>query len=406
MFARVLVLDDGSTITAFLGIDLIGFGWEFSDELVDLIKAGAGVDRVFLQLSHTHSAPFPPSWMTSIYEQDADFLSEWRDKLREALPAVVRKAVGRLQPAELRVGRAAVQVGFNRRVMTDDGVVMAPNADAPVVPWVDTLSVHGAGGGPIAVVYCHAAHPVIVHGASTLMSADYPGYACARIRERLGDGVVPVFVQGCGADINGDSVAAGFEKARLAGDRLGNAVVQAVEAATPLEDDKLSFVARRIELPCTELPAAAEVEERIAVTRLEAGEDPEIYTVDRIKALEDLLRMIEEGERPTMRFDLAMVGAGEQWLFISLSGEVFSEYQRWIDATAPFGSTMVGAYANNFGGYIPTDADLELGVLGGYEAACWPAESCALIVPTRIALRPGIEGWIKTILESMWMELA
>ena len=118
LYARAFVLDDGFQKTAILGIDLIGFGWELSDQIRSRIKTEAAVD-------------------------------------------------GR-QTAEIRMGRAQAQVGFNRRVMHEDGIWMEPNPDGPVVPWVDTLSAHAGDGRPIAVMYCHAAHPSPLRCASTL----------------------------------------------------------------------------------------------------------------------------------------------------------------------------------------------------------------------------------------------
>ncbi|MHC4563540.1 MAG: hypothetical protein ACYS8X_12305, partial [Planctomycetota bacterium] len=92
LMARALVLDDGQTQVAILGIDLIGMGWELADELRTLIRERAGVDLVLLQFSHTHNAPFPPTWMTSIYQRDVDLLADWRDSLREGLPRIVAQA--------------------------------------------------------------------------------------------------------------------------------------------------------------------------------------------------------------------------------------------------------------------------------------------------------------------------
>jgi hypothetical protein len=42
---------------------------------------------------------------------------------------------------------------------------MARNPNGAVPPWVDVLAVESIEGKPIAVLFSHAAHPVIVHGA-------------------------------------------------------------------------------------------------------------------------------------------------------------------------------------------------------------------------------------------------
>ena len=409
LMARALVLDDGAKKVAILGIDLIGMGWELADELHGLIKAQTGVDFALLQFSHTHNAPFPPSWMTSIYKKDVPFLAAWRDGLRRDLPKLVADALAAAEPVELRAGRAEVQVGFNRRVVQDNGyVTMAENPDGPVVPWTDVLGVYGEDDSLKAVLYEHAAHPVIVHCASTLISADFPGYAAGRIRQKLGAEVMPIFVQGCGANINGSPLAKGFGPARAAGDKLGDAVVAALESAQPITADTMRLVTHRIELPCIDFPPReevvvrlAEAKARVAKEEAESGEaGPGSY--DEVESVGDLLRLLDAGDRQSMRLEAAMISLGNDWGFVSFSGEVFCDYQLWITENAPFTHTMVAAYANNFGGYIPCDADLAMGEKGGYEAACWPAGSCALIVPTRVALAVGIEQIIRDRVAEMW----
>ncbi len=408
LMARALVLDDGKCKAAILGIDLIGLGWELADELRALIRKEAGVDFLLLQLSHTHNAPFPPTWMTSIYEQDIDLLADWRDHLRSALPRIVKEAAESVRPVQLRAGRAPVQVGFHRRVVGDNGYVhMAPNEDGPVVPWTDVLGAYGQDGSLTAVLYGHAAHPVIVHGSSTLMSADYPGYAAERIRCKLGADVMPIFIQGCGANINGDSVAAGFDKAKAAGDKLGDAVALALAQATPVRCETLNTVAKRVELPCIDFPPRDEVAGKLTDAQAELAEQEQdsnawVATRDHVEALNDMLRLIDAGKPQAMRLEMAMVSLGKEWAMVSFSGEMFCEYQLWVDENAPFGRTFVGAYANNFGGYIACDADLAMGEKGGYEAGCWPAVSCALIVPTRVALAVGVEQIIKSAAAEMW----
>ena len=409
LLARALVLDDGAKKVAIISLDLIGMGWELADELKSLIRDKTEIDFALLQFSHTHNAPFPPSWMTSIYKRDVELLAGWRDYLRQAIPQIVADAAASAFPVSLKAGRAPVQVGFYRRMVDENGYVyMAANEDGPVVPWVDVLAAYNEGGKPLAVVYEHAAHPVIVHGASTLMSADYPGFAVVRICEALGDDVMPLFVQGCGANINGDSVAAGYEKAKIAGDKLGDAVVAALESAEPIEADAFKAVTQRLELPCIDFPPRQEVQAKLdeanaSLTEQEADSQAWVCAYDQVEALTDLLGMIDRGDKQSFRMEVAMLSLGGEWGMVSFSGEVFCEYQLWIDEHAPFVHKMVAAYANNFGGYIATDADLAMGEKGGYEAACWPAMSCAIIVPTRVALAVGIEKRIREALEQMWL---
>jgi hypothetical protein len=86
----------------------------------------------------------------------------------------LRRAINNLQPATLRVGRTSAQIGYNRRLMKNGKIVMAPNPKCVVVPWLDVLAAYGEDDRRIAVLFSYAVHPVIV---TEPISAEYPGYA-------------------------------------------------------------------------------------------------------------------------------------------------------------------------------------------------------------------------------------
>lgn len=207
LYARALVADDGNQPWIVIGMDLVGLSIEFSDELRHAIRASTGIETVLLNCSHNHSAPFSMPWSLGGWHQHLSEEVSWRDHLRTALPELVVAAAGKMVPVQLRVGRAPVQVGVNRRLNTDEGVIMAPNREGPQIPWVDVLAAYDENECPVAVLFSHAAHPVIVHATSSLICADFPGAAVTRIRASLGADVVPLFVQGCGGGYQRPSTA-------------------------------------------------------------------------------------------------------------------------------------------------------------------------------------------------------
>ena len=102
---------------------------------------------------------------------------------------------------------------------------MGVNRAGPVVPWVNVLVADSKETGkPLAVLFEHAAHPVIVPDRSNLISADFPGAAAERIRGKLGEDVIALFGQGCGGNINGFPLRTTHENAVAAGKKLGDAV--------------------------------------------------------------------------------------------------------------------------------------------------------------------------------------
>ena len=76
-------------------------------------------------------------------------------------------------------------------------------------------------GKRIAVLFSHAAHPVIVHWVSEAITTDVPGYAVGHLRNLLDkysnpQGVL-MFAQGCCANINGYPLRGGYDTADAAG---------------------------------------------------------------------------------------------------------------------------------------------------------------------------------------------
>jgi len=400
LHARVLVLCDGEQSAAVVCLDLVGMDLTLAAHLRAEIARQAGIAAVLLNCSHTHSAPFTIPWSALGWGWLDGDGREWRAGLVARVTRAVCQAAASLQEVVLRAGRAPAQVGLNRRLPTPDGVVMRPNPQGVTVPWVDVLRVETAAGEPLALLFSHAAHPVIVHGASTLISADYPGYATAEVRRRLGEDVLPLFAQGCGANINGEPLRGGFEAAEQAGRRLGEAAVAAADEAEKLPPGPLAIATTRLDLALEDLPSAKECQRMLRVSEQQlaegerAGRAPgELWEVrDRVLCLRDLLRKAQGGEGRALPFEATRLSIGDAWCLLAMTHEVFADYQLWADQVSRFRHTMVLAYTNGCESYIPTDHDL---ALGGYEAASVRGYGSALRYRHRGALRPGAEARIK-----------
>ena len=59
LFARALVLSDGTTDAALVTLDYLGFDFAFHDVLAAAVASASGIpaDRTMIACSHTHSAP-------------------------------------------------------------------------------------------------------------------------------------------------------------------------------------------------------------------------------------------------------------------------------------------------------------------------------------------------------------
>jgi len=375
LYARVLVLADGEKQLAIVTADYGQFSLQYNKVLLEAIQDATGIPpaHVVINCSHTHNAP----------GVDGRAMSEASEAwLVTCLADLVKDAVGKLEPATLRVGRAPVQVGYNRRIMNDEGyIVMAPNPEGSVVPWIDVLGAYDANGDIIAVLFSHAAHPVIVHWSSEEMGADFPGYAVEHLRNFLDlkPKSILLFAQGCAADINGYPLRGGFDACDVAGFTLAFATHQALKTAKEIPAAPLKACSKLVNLPFRDPPSVAECEQLI-----EEFPDDERYVA--------LLEVAKSGEKRFLPFPISAFAVGDALCFLSVSHELFSEYQLFADETSPFSHTFVFGYTNGSEVYIATRAAYELGLKAGYEAG---PRNHALSGPYRLALVPAVEEQIR-----------
>ncbi len=410
LFARALVLDDeAGTTLAIVCLDLIGASFEVSDQIRSAVKERTGIEHTLLNFGHPHSsrALGPAGDRGDMTKAEA----AWNDGVHSAILAVVGEAKAAAVRVSLRVGRAPAQVGFNRRIITEDGSVgMGDNKEGAVVPWVNVLvAERQESGEPVAVLFEHAAHPVIAPNTSCLISADYPGAAVIRINEELGDDVMPMFAQGCGGNINGYPLRSTHEKADQAGRKLGDAVLQAMRESTPIKADKLDVRSTSTMLPCQELPSMEIWQEAVngLNRQYEKGswdwlDDPSYQSI--MNNLDIIKGMIERGDSPPpRRFDANAIMLGSEWCLVAMPHEMFCEYELWVDENAPFDHTMTLSYTNGGSGYVATDKELVLGENGGYEAGALPNWwAHGLTSENHSTPAVGIEGMIKDAIASLW----
>jgi hypothetical protein len=377
LMARVLVLAEGGATCALVALDLCGLAREHSDAIRRHVAQACGADpsRVILMLSHTHSAPFNIPWSVTGWTRFCEDDAAWRDSLPERVATAAGEAAAGPFAARLAVGRAEINVGMNRRRSSPDApghTEMAPNPDGPVVPWSDVVAVRDAAGAVRAVLYSQAAHPVMLHHASTVISADYPGDAGRRIRERLGPQAMPLFAQACGAD-NNAPWATGPENCARVGEQLGDAVADAALRAVPLAAHSLRFASSTLDLPLKETETEEQLAGLIAAerTRLsrENGGDP--WAREPLLQAQEKLQWIRAGTAPSsMPMEIAVLAFGGELAIVALSHEVFAAYQLAIDRLSPFSRTAVWAYCQCTENYIPTDDEHRR---GGYEIIGGPA---------------------------------
>jgi hypothetical protein len=437
LYARALVLEDGAQSIALVSMDLIGMDFVLADQIRNAVRDAADISLTLLHCTHNHSAPFTIPWSVLGSRWLAGPGKAWRDNLPRIIAETVVRAKQHLEPVTLSAGRAPVQIGSNRRLPSDDGIVMKPNPNGSVVPWVDVLRVDRQDGTTAAVLFSHAAHPVIIHGSSRLISAEFPGFATTKLESLVGGRSMAMFGQAFAGDINGNPLRGGIAAAQTAGEELAGAAFSAVQNSRPISNSVLLVKSVRLDIPLQPLPsrnecekALKEAEEKLAQCRYadlasderlwdvqdqvgiaksqeESSEADDVqpmekqpwWRMDTVLCLRDLMAKIEARDETPLRFEAHLLRLDGDWSLLATTHELFSEYQLKLDSESPTKHNMMLAYTNGCESYIPMDKDFSL---GGYEASSFPEDGAALRYRHRRAVRPGCEQKVVEGLQSLW----
>lgn len=371
LFAKVLVLDDGNQKLVIVTSDLLSLDFDLVARIREQINVQLHIppENVMLSSSHTHSGPATIS-LRGLGGRDENYVSVLVNKI---VGATV-EADAKLADAQLGSGRGDVQIGVNRRQKRDDGAMaLGVNPDGKVAPYVDVVRVDDAEEKPMAILFCHAAHPVVLGGSNLLMSADYPGYAM-QVVEQIEEGSVAMFAQGCCGNINSNPVGRTFEDARRLGTILGAAVIGTTEQIKSQRDIELRSCSKTIDVPLQEPISVAEAQRLVENYQKELAEikskgigRPRRYMVQgQLEWAQDMLKEAQAGEKSrTQAFEIQAMQLGDVAI-VSLTGEVFIELALEIAERSPYEQTIVLGYTNGCIGYVP---DEESYPDGGYEVS-------------------------------------
>lgn len=373
LYAKALVLDDGSTKLAVVTTDLLSLDFELVDKTRSLIEeVGIPPTNVMLNSSHTHSGPATIS-LHGLGEPDPAYL----DVLYRKIIGAVIMANDRLFPAKLGYGRGAVQIGVNRREKRADGnMVLGTNPQGAIARYVDVIRVDEDSDKrdacTKAIFFSHAAHPVVLGGSNLLISADYPGYATSTV-EMIKKESTAMFAQGCCGNINSNPVGRTFKDAKRLGTILGSAVIGVAEQIESIDEVELNAESKMLKLPLQDPLPESEAQklvdqyaEELTKVKEQGLGRPHSYRAQGMYDwASDMLKLSREGNvERFQKFETQVMKIGDIAL-VGLSGEVFVDFALEIDERAPSNiNTVVMGYTNGCIGYVPTeDAYPE----GGYE---------------------------------------
>lgn len=389
--ATVLVLSDGETSAALIGLDLLWVPMPISDRIRDAIGQRLGIagENVLLNGSHTHLGPMFPGWQQEESPQQ-ELQARYVEHLQDVLVGAADAAWDNRVSARLGTGRGTAPLGVNRREKLPDGrIIIGENPDGPIDPTVDVIRIDDLSGQPIAVVMSAACHTVVLGPKTLSYSPDFIGPARDLIEPAIG--APSLFLQGAAGNINpacgiGGGGVEQYDDLRRTGLMLGGEtlkvwaqirthnrrgprrVVQSVAAIStwdyePAPEATITNFAvrrRRISPELSPLPDLATAEtdlacKRAALDEALAGDSLGAKQVaQRMYAwAEQRYRLVKAGEKTVTREielwalrinDLAIAG---------VSAEPLAELGLEIKRRSPLPHTVYLGYSNGCIGYIP-----------------------------------------------------
>jgi hypothetical protein len=334
LFAKVLVLESGAARMAIVTVDL---GSLVAPNLSRRVASELGIPLLLISASHTHSAPsFLPFGSNPAKDNSASVA--YLEEIETKIVGAVESASKSMFPARLGIARGAIQLGYNRLLLRDDGRARAlfNNLErvpyGPVDPEFALLRVEDDSGTPRALIVHYAVHAVVLGPTNCKYSADFPGVLQSKLEQAVPTAQA-MFVQGAAGDIN-----------PLFMGRSGN------------QEQDFDVVRKMGELLAEEV--------------VRANRRVQSVPVESIVAKTHVLTFPERWDKEkTMEVAIATVFLAPHLAIASVPGEVMHKLQKtWkeqADVEHPlfYGYTYSGA--GTWAGYVP---DLRTAAYGGYGA--------------------------------------
>jgi neutral ceramidase len=365
LHTRAVVLKDHNGPVVIVQMDLLALAKWHVDEIRRGCRRLLGIssERVLVSVTHTHSAPgLVP--LRGCQVAPAEY--QWR-VVHETIKAV-QAANERLRHASISISRVPFRLGINRRQETPDGVVLGLAPEKPAPKHLDVVVIETSDGNR-HYLFHHACHPYVVGAEETLISGDFPSFACAELE---GNGqTVALFMNGCAGNIAPESAFIGIRKAQEEGARIAQSVRQAADVATEIHAVPLEGRSDYVHLPFREFPTLEEVQ------RMKKDQEQTIRPEERAKdeinrkislamqswasALQRVISYETAIEPSFCEVQLLRVG---DLALVAISGEPFFEIGAKIVGRSKFPYCWALGYCNAYCGYIPTATEF---AGGGYE---------------------------------------
>lgn len=254
LYARGLVVSDGTTTVAMVGVDLIGLFREDVEELRRRLGWTGPRQYLFVSATHQHSGP-DTLGLWGRWPGVSGVDSRYRRRLLDSIVSLVGDLSSRLVETDLSAAKTELDPrGLCRDIR--DPVVLDPELNvlqfrAKTRAGQSGKAAAGLRAPPIATLVRWSCHPEALREDNRLLTADYPGELCARVEEKTGGACL--FQSGSIGGLliaDGDrSPARQFSEAARIGRSVAEAALKALAWASRWGEGRVSFSSRLVRIP-------------------------------------------------------------------------------------------------------------------------------------------------------------
>jgi hypothetical protein len=258
IMARCVVLESGGEKLSLVSVDLVGLQYAETKR----IRAGlADFRHVTVSSSHNHEGPDVIGiWGRGLLSRGVD--EAYLDLVVERVVAMVKQAATSLAPVTAYYGTATDEslLGDSREPIAKDGVLRVLRLDK-VAANADASAENSAGNtAPAGLIVQWNCHPESLGRRNTLLTADFPYYTVASLKQTFAcpvvylsgsvGGLMAPPQDGVVKDAQGQPLADGsYEYAQVYGELVADLACRAIRAAEPLRLTPFTVSAKPVAIP-------------------------------------------------------------------------------------------------------------------------------------------------------------
>jgi Neutral/alkaline non-lysosomal ceramidase, N-terminal len=352
IFARALLLDNGTNTAAIVATDLVEFGRTLALRQRIARELAIPVDHIMITASHDHNAPRggPITPGTSSEQGRPSSTPAYTQFVDDRIVEALKKARSSLQPARVGVGAGYADINVNRNRYNGKGYGGA-DVDGPSDKTVWVVKFENLSGEPIALLMNYAVHSVVAGPQNALVTGDLAGATERFVEKQLQDKVVALFTMGAAGDQN-PKFSTSLWTMGSAGEQgkkdpaMSAPAYEAMDTLGAILGAEVIQTANRIARMTPN--ARIEAEERVFSCATPPPTTP--------AGAASTNAMPAAPKPATMDIRLGLIKIN-QIALTGVSGEVFTKIYWRLRKESPLTNTIMATIANDRIGYIADDAE-------------------------------------------------